>query len=79
MSKMKLKPGVVTGTALQDLFGYLKSVKAALPAVNVIGSHTVVAALQAAREAKSPIIVQFSNSGGAFFGGKFLDNKGEKG
>ena len=79
MSKMKLKPGVVTGTALQDLFAYLKSVKAALPAVNVIGSHTVNAALQAAREAKSPIIIQFSNSGGAFFGGKFLDNKGEKG
>src|ERR1041384_3566950 len=79
MSKLKMKPGVVTGTALQDLFGYLKSVKAALPAVNVIGSHTVVAALQAAREAKSPVIIQFSNGGGAFFGGKFLDNKGEKG
>jgi fructose-bisphosphate aldolase class II len=78
MSKMKLKPGVVTGTALKELFAYLKSVKAALPAVNVIGSHTAVAALQAAREAKSPVIIQFSNSGGAFFGGKFLDNKGEK-
>jgi len=78
MSKMKLKPGVVTGSALQELFAYLKSVKAALPAVNVIGSHTVNAALQAAREAKSPVIIQFSNSGGAFFGGKFLDNKGEK-
>jgi fructose-bisphosphate aldolase, class II len=78
MSKMKLKPGVVTGTALKELFAYLKSVKAALPAVNVIGSHTANAALQAAREAKSPVIIQFSNSGGAFFGGKFLDNKGEK-
>jgi fructose-bisphosphate aldolase, class II len=78
MSKMKLKPGVVTGSALQELFGYLKSVNAALPAVNVIGSHTVVPALAAAREAKSPIIIQFSNGGGAFFGGKFLDNKGEK-
>jgi fructose-bisphosphate aldolase class II len=44
----------------------------------VIGSHTANAALQAAREAKSPVIIQFSNSGGAFFGGKFLDNKGEK-
>ncbi len=75
---MKLKPGIVTGSALQELFGYLKSVNAALPAVNVIGSHTVVPALAAAREAKSPIIVQFSNGGGAFFGGKFLDNKGEK-
>ena len=79
MSKLKLKPGIVTGSALQDLFGYLKSVKGALPAVNVIGSHTVVAALAAAREAKSPIIIQFSNGGGHFFGGKFLDNKGEKG
>jgi fructose-bisphosphate aldolase class II len=78
MSKLKLKPGVVTGTALQDLFGYLKSVKAALPAVNVIGSHGVTAALQAAREAKAPVIIQFSNGGGHFFGGKFLDNKGEK-
>ncbi len=78
MSKLKLKPGVITGSALQDLFGYLKSVKGALPAVNVIGSHTVVSALQAAKEAKSPIIIQFSNSGAAFVAGKALDNKGEK-
>jgi len=78
MSKLKLKPGVITGTALQDLFGYLKGVKGALPAVNVIGSHTVVSALQAAKEASSPVIIQFSNSGGAFFAGKALDNKGEK-
>ncbi|HEY4158874.1 MAG TPA: class II fructose-bisphosphate aldolase [Polyangiaceae bacterium] len=78
MSKLKLKPGVITGPALQDLFSYMKSAKCALPAVNVIGSHTIVAALQAAREAKSPVIIQFSNSGGAFVAGKFLDNKGEK-
>jgi len=56
----------------------MKSVKCALPAVNVIGSHTIVAALQAAKEAKSPIMIQFSNGGGAFMAGKFLDNKGEK-
>jgi fructose-bisphosphate aldolase class II len=78
MSKMKLKPGVVTGSALKELFGYMKSVKCALPAVNVIGSHTAVAALQAAKEAKSPVIIQLSNGGAHFFGGKFLDNKGEK-
>jgi len=78
MSNLQLKPGVVTGSALQDLFAYMKSVKCALPAVNVIGSHTIVAALQAAKEAKSPIMIQFSNGGGAFMAGKFLDNKGEK-
>ena len=75
MSKMKLKPGIVTGSALQELFGYMKSVPCALPAVNVIGSHSTVAALQAAREAKTPIIIQFSNGGAHFFAGKFLDNK----
>ena len=54
MATLKLKPGVVTGTALQELFAYCKESKCALPAVNVIGSHTANAALQAAREAKAP-------------------------
>jgi fructose-bisphosphate aldolase class II len=48
MAKMKLRPGIVTGSALQELFGYMKSVQCALPAVNVIGSNGVVAALMAA-------------------------------
>ena len=78
MSKMQLKPGVITGAALQEVFTYMKSAKCALPAVNVIGSHTIVAALQAAKEAKSPIIIQFSSSGAAFMAGKLLENKGEK-
>jgi len=78
MAKMKLKPGIVTGSALQELFGYMKSVQCALPAVNVIGSNGVVAALMAAREAQAPVIIQFSNGGGHFFAGKALDNKAEK-
>jgi len=78
MSKMQLKPGVITGTALQEVFAYMKSAKCALPAVNVIGSHTIVAALQAAKESKSPVIIQFSSSGAAFMAGKLLDNKGDK-
>lgn len=78
MSKIKLKPGIITGSALKELFAEMKTVEAALPAVNVIGSHTVNAALAAAREAKAPVIVQFSNGGGHFYGGKFLSNEGEK-
>ena len=74
MSKMKLKPGVVTGPALTELFAYMKETQCALPAVNVIGSNSTNAALQAAKEAQAPIMIQFSNSGGAFFAGKALDN-----
>jgi fructose-bisphosphate aldolase class II len=75
MAKLKLKPGVITGKALQEVFEYCKSEKCALPAVNVVGSHTANAVIAAAREAKSPVIIQFSHGGGQFNAGKFLDNK----
>jgi fructose-bisphosphate aldolase class II len=68
------KPGVVTGAALQDLFKYAKANQFALPAVNVIGSFSINAALQAAKEAGSAIIIQFSNGGAHFNAGKYLDN-----
>ncbi len=74
MANLKLKPGVVTGDALQELFAYCKQAECALPAVNVIGSDGANAALEAAREAKAPVIVQLSHSGSQFYGGKFLDN-----
>lgn len=75
---MKLKPGILTGNALRDVFAHLKEVKAAIPAVNVIGSNTISAALQAAKEAKSPIVIQFSNGGAQFNAGKHLDNTNQK-
>jgi len=78
MAKIKLKPGIVTGGALKELFAEMKTVQAALPAVNVIGSHTANAALQAAKEAGCPIIIQFSNGGAHFYAGKGLSNAGEK-
>ncbi|MCB1148145.1 MAG: class II fructose-bisphosphate aldolase [Leptospiraceae bacterium] len=74
MSKLKLKPGILTGNAVNEVFAYCKEAECALPAVNVIGSHSINAALSAAREAKSPVIIQFSHSGGQFTAGKFIDN-----
>jgi fructose-bisphosphate aldolase class II len=74
VAKLKLKPGVVTGTALRELFDYCQSARCALPAVNVIGSSSANAVLAAARQAKSPVIIQYSHSGGQFNAGKFLDN-----
>ncbi|HVW24900.1 MAG TPA: class II fructose-bisphosphate aldolase [Polyangiaceae bacterium] len=78
MANLKLKPGVIAGDALQEVFAYCKEVKCALPAVNVIGSNSANAALEAARQAKSPIIIQISNGGGQFFAGKALDNSAQQ-
>jgi len=69
-----ISPGVVTGAALQELFAYMKSEQCALPAVNVISSHGINAALQAAKLAQAPVIIQFSHGGAQFYAGKFLDN-----
>jgi fructose-bisphosphate aldolase class II len=75
MVALKLEPGVVTGKKLTELFDFCQANDCALPAVNVIGSHSTNAALQAAKEAKCPIIIQLSNGGAHFFGGKWLDKQ----
>lgn len=74
MDRLKLKPGIVTGSALDDLFAYCKEAQCALPAINVIGSHVCNAAMAAAKAAQAPVIIQFSHSGAQFVGGKTLDN-----
>lgn len=75
---MKLKPGLVFGSALQDLYQYAKENKFALPAVNVIGTDSVNAVLETAKLVNSPVIIQFSNGGGQFFAGKALKLENEK-
>jgi len=66
----EIKPGVVTGTDLKKLFKIAKENNFALPAVNVVGSHTVNAVLEAAATVNSPVIVQLSNGGAIFYAGK---------
>jgi len=78
MPNLKLNPGVITGDALKQLFAYCKDVDCALPAVNVIGSNSANAAMAAAKEAKAPIIIQFSQTGAQFYAGKTLDNGGQQ-
>ncbi|MBZ7995263.1 class II fructose-bisphosphate aldolase [Campylobacter canadensis] len=69
-----LKAGVVYGKDLEKLYAYAKENEFAIPAVNVVGTNSINAALSAAKEANSPIIIQFSNGGAAFFSGKTLNN-----
>ena len=74
MTKLNVRPGVLTGKALEAVLDYCKEAQCALPAVNVIGSHSTNAALEAARRASSPVIIQVSSGGALFWGGKWLDN-----
>lgn len=80
MSKLsdQIKPGVVTGDDVQTVFTFAKQHNFALPAVNVVGSDSVNAVLEAAAKVKAPVIIQFSQGGGAFFAGKGLKLEGQQ-
>jgi fructose-bisphosphate aldolase class II len=73
-----IKPGVATGDDVQAIFKYAKSKGFALPAVNVVGSNTINAAMETAAKVNGPIIIQFSNGGGYFNAGKSLPNDKEQ-
>ena len=72
-----IKPGVVTGDDVQKLFQIAKEEGFAIPAVNVVGTNSINAALEAAQQVNSPIIIQFSNGGAAFFAGKGIKTEGQ--
>ncbi len=67
-----IEPGVVWGDDLQKIFQYAKDNNFALPAVNVVGTNSINAVLEAARDINSPVIIQFSNGGAGFYAGKGL-------
>ncbi|NEW77916.1 MAG: class II fructose-bisphosphate aldolase [Gelidibacter sp.] len=73
-----IKPGVASGKTVQEIFKLAKAKNFALPAVNVIGSNTINAVLETAKELKAPVIIQFSNGGAQFNAGKGLSNENQK-
>ena len=75
---MKFRAGVLHGQEVTDLFNYANENDFALPAVNVIGTNSVNAVLETAREVNSPVIIQFSNGGAHFFAGKGITSEGQK-
>ncbi|EXJ67474.1 fructose-bisphosphate aldolase 1 [Cladophialophora psammophila CBS 110553] len=68
------KEGVIVGDDVLNLFKYAQEHNFAIPAINVTSSSTVVAALEAARDANAPIILQASQGGAAYFCGKGVKN-----
>ncbi len=73
-----IKPGVATGDQVKEIFKLAKQKQFALPAVNVIGSSSINAVLETAKELNAPVIIQFSNGGAAFNAGKSLDNSNQQ-
>lgn len=70
-----IKPGVVWGKDLMELFRIAKENGFAIPAVNVVGTNSINAVLEAAKTVNSPVMIQFSNGGGQFYAGKGLPNE----
>jgi fructose-bisphosphate aldolase, class II len=78
MSNSRFRPGVLFGDEVTELLNYANEQDFALPAVNVIGTNSINAALETAKAVNSPIIIQFSNGGASFYAGKSLSNEGQK-
>ncbi|NND09295.1 MAG: class II fructose-bisphosphate aldolase [Saprospiraceae bacterium] len=78
MSDSKFRPGVLHGDEVTELLKYANEHDFALPAVNVVGTNSVNAVLETARDVNSPVMIQFSSGGASFFAGKGLSNEGQK-
>lgn len=76
--KHNIKPGVILGKEVQELFQYAKTKGFALPAVNVVSSNTINGVLETAAALNSPVIIQFSNGGAQFMAGKGLSNENQR-
>ena len=72
------RKGVLTGSEAKEVFKWAKENNLALPAINVVGTDSVNAVMEAAKEVDRPIIIQFSNGGAHFWAGKGLDNENQK-
>ena len=73
-----IKAGVATGQAVTDILNLALEQEFALPAVNCVGTNSVNATLEVARDLNAPVIVQLSNGGASFFAGKGLSNDGQQ-
>ncbi len=74
----KFRPGVLWGDEVSELLNYANENNFALPAVNVIGTNSINAVLETAREVNSPVMIQFSNGGASFCAGKGLSNENQQ-
>ena len=70
--------GVLFGDDVQKVYDHAKKIGFAIPAINVVGTDSVNAVLEAAAKVNSPLIIQFSNGGASYYAGKGLSNADER-
>lgn len=75
----KFRSGVLFGDEVHELYRHANENNFAIPAVNVTTSSTVNSVLETAKLLNSPVIIQLSNGGAVFFGGKGLGNENQFG
>jgi fructose-bisphosphate aldolase class II len=75
---LQIASGVLTGDQVHEVFKHAKANKYALPAINVVGSNSINAVMEAAVTANGPVIIQFSNGGAVFNAGKGLSNENQQ-
>ncbi len=73
-----IEAGVVSGSEALKIFEIAKESEFALPAVNVVGTNSINAVLEAGSSVNSPVILQFSNGGASFYAGKGLKGNNHK-
>ena len=72
-----LPAGVVTGASYDSLVAACKAGGYALPAVNVTGTNTINAVLEAAAAHRSDVVIQLSNGGAQFYAGQGFPDSAE--
>tara|TARA_B100001971_G_C18267604_1_gene595181 strand:+ start:7551 stop:8645 length:1095 start_codon:yes stop_codon:yes gene_type:complete len=74
----KFRSGVLFGEEVLAVYKDAQANKYALPAVNVVGTNSINAVMETAKDLNSPVIVQLSNGGASFYAGKGLKNDNEQ-
>ena len=74
----KFKKGVLVGEEVTELLNYANQHDFALPGANIVGTNSLNAVLETAKKVNSPVIVQLSNGGAAFYAGKSLSNDNQQ-
>ena len=70
----KFRSGILFGDEVQEVFDDAKKNNYALPAVNIVGTNSINAVMEAAQKVNSPVIIQLSFGGGQMVAGKSLPN-----
>merc|ERR1719473_762209 len=73
-----VKPGVLPGKVAWQVLTFAKAKGFAIPAFNCTSSSTINAVLEASAKHESCVMIQFSQGGAQFIGGKSCPNKNQE-